>query len=558
MKATSLAIVASLVVVHSHSTMPLRLLILAAALLLPPSGSGAEMPKSVATGKPNIIFLLTDDQTIGAVGCYGNKDIITPNLDALARQGVRFLNHYDTTSICMASRASVMTGLYEYRHGCNFGHGPMERRLFANSYPVKLRQAGYFTGFAGKLGFVLDGEKFEVFEKEFDFWGGGPGQTSYETKRNPSIAKYADRYPHCSRAYGAWGQAFLKAAKQSGKPFCMSISFKAPHLPATPDPIDIKLYDARETFARPLNYGVENGKHLSAQVHTSRAATHYREWVTDYDRTVRNYYARITGVDAAVGMIREELERQGLARNTVIIFTSDNGYNSGSHGFGDKVIPYEEGSKAPLIIFDPRLSKEHAGKTCGAVTGNVDMTATIFALAGVPAPKGIDGQSLLPLLTNPGGKVRDWLPLFNFWGAQSAQSMAVVSSEWKYIYWYYGGGGMTPTEELFHLARDCIEMLNLARESRFPADLATARNAYDVELAALKAKVVKGYGYEPYPVLFDRTSAWEKKEPLLRATKARGGGEEEDTPKPLSNKRNQRKKAAKYAPSLKRERETNP
>ena len=186
--------------------------------------------------KPNIIFVLTDDQTIGAVGCYGNKDVITPNLDQLAREGMRFVNHYDTTSICMASRSSIMTGLYEYRHGCNFTYGGLERRLFDQSYPVKLRQSGYFTGFAGKIGFVIDGEGFAAFEREFDQWAGGPGQTKYETRKNAGIAKYAAQYPHCSRAYGAWAQDFLKSAKQSGKPFCMSISFKAPHKPSTPRP----------------------------------------------------------------------------------------------------------------------------------------------------------------------------------------------------------------------------------------------------------------------------------------------------------------------------------
>jgi arylsulfatase A-like enzyme len=508
-----------------------------------------------ADTRSNIIFLLTDDQTIGALGCYGNKDIITPNLDKLASNGVRFANHYDTTSICMASRCSVLTGLYEYRHGCNFGHGDLERRIFAGTYPVKLRQAGYFTGFAGKIGFTIAGEKFEAFEKEFDVWAGGPGQTHYKTDQNKGIAKYADKYPHCSRAYGAWAQDFLKSAKQSGKPFCMSISFKAPHLPFTPDPIDLKLYESKQTFTRPLNYGVENGKHLSPQVHTSRAATGYREWVNDYDNTVRLYYALLTGVDAAVGLIRDELTRQGLDKNTVIIFTSDNGYNSGSHGFGDKVIPYEEGSKAPLIIFDPRLPKQHAGKVSDAITGNVDLCATLFALSGMPAPEGIDGKSLLPLLTNPAGRVREWLPLFNFWGQQSAQSMAVVSSEWKYIYWYYGGGarkrstadGMKPTEELFHLAKDRIEMANVASDSQLAAQLAAARNAYDAELAAMKAKVIKGHGHEPYPVLFDRTSSWATKEPLLKLTKGNGGGEEEGSAEPRPNKREERKmkKAAK-------------
>jgi arylsulfatase A-like enzyme len=323
----------------------------------------------------------------------------------------------------------------------------------------------------------------------------------------------------------------------------MSLSFKTPHLPPIPDPIDMKLYESKETFTRPPNYGVEKGRHLSEQVHTSRAATAYRKWVTDYDNTVRNYYARITGVDAAMGMIREELERQDLAQNTIIIFTSDNGYNSGSHGFGDKVIPYEEGSKSPLIIYDPRLPKEHSGRVCEAITGNVDVTATIFALTRVAAPEGIDGKSLLPLLTNPAGRVRDWLPLFNFWGVESARSMAVVSPEWKFIYWYYAGRGMKPTEELFHLSQDGIEMVNIAGASPFSAELVAARNAYDAELAAMQAKVIQGHGHEPYPVLFDRTLAWEKKEPLVKATKGGGGGEEEDSPKP--NRKNARKKARK-------------
>lgn len=141
--------------------------------------------------RPNVIVLVTDDQTVGAAGCYWNKEIQTPNLDQLAREGVRFLNHYNTTSICMASRASLLTGLYEYRHGCNFEHGDLQRRWFNQSYPARLRQAGYFTGFAGKIGLEIEGEPFDVFEKEFDVWAGGPGQTDYVTAKNKGIAQYA-------------------------------------------------------------------------------------------------------------------------------------------------------------------------------------------------------------------------------------------------------------------------------------------------------------------------------------------------------------------------------
>lgn len=467
--------------------------------------------------KPNIIFLFSDDQTVGAMGCYGNKEIITPHLDQLAEDGMRFLNHYNTTAICMASRACVMTGLYEYRHGCNFGHGDLERRLFEDSYAVRLRESGYYTGLMGKIGFELQDEPFDVFDEEFDDFAGGPSQTMYETAKNKRYARYAEKYPHASRASGAWAQDFLKTAKASGKPFCMSISFKAPHLPFTPDPVDLKKYEHIKTFTRPLNFGVDNAAHLSPQSQTGRQAQRYREWVNNYDETVRKYYALITGVDAAVGMIREGLEREGLADNTVIIYTSDNGYNSGSHGFGGKVLPYEEGSKSPLIIYDPRLPKEkHAGNVSDAITANVDMAATIFALSGIPAPGGIDGKDLSPLLTDPDAGVRDALPLFNFWGPPSCQSMAVVTPKWKYIHWYSEDQGMKATDELFQLNKDRGEMKNVAGNPENAATLAKMQKLYDAELAAIGSKFIPNHGYDDFPKVFDRAVPWDQKKNLAR------------------------------------------
>ena len=469
---------------------------------------------SPPTARPNLVFLFSDDQTARAVGCYGNADIHTPHLDRLAREGVRFTNHYNTTSICMASRVNVLTGLYEYRHGCNFDHGDLERRVLNDSYAARLRAAGYFTGFAGKIGFELKGEKFEALAPFFDRWAGGPGQTFYETEKNAGIARYAAQHPHSSRAYAAWSADFFRDAKASGKPFCLSISFKAPHLPFTPDPADLALYAGR-TFTRPPNYGVEHGRHLSAQARTSRAATSYREWINDYDRSAALYYALVTGVDAAVGMIREALAREGFADNTVILFTSDNGYSAGAHGFGDKVLPYEEASKSPLIIHDPRLPRAHTGAVSDALTANVDMAATIFALAGVPAPADLDGRNLSPLLTHPAGRVRDHLPLFNFWGVPSAQSLAIVAPGWKYIHWYFGGDGLAPADELFDLADDPYEMKNVAADPRHAARLAELRRAYDTEVARIGRLAFRGHGYEPYATLFDRTVSWDRKAPLL-------------------------------------------
>ena len=194
------------------------------------------------------------------MGCYGNPDVQTPNLDQLASDGMAFDNHYVTTAICMASRATAMTGMYEYKTGCNFEHGPMLTAIWEKSYPILLREAGYLTAFAGKFGFDLketpDGKKLPLPEADFDRWGGGPGQTMYETARNKSMAAYADEYPHSTLSYGAFGRDFIRDAAKSEKPFCLSISFKAPHKPATPDPkfdaiyAGRKIYKARELRTR--------------------------------------------------------------------------------------------------------------------------------------------------------------------------------------------------------------------------------------------------------------------------------------------------------------------
>jgi len=137
--------------------------------------------RGVADDRPNIIFLMTDDQNVRSLGCFGAPGVKTPNIDALATDGVAFDRHYDTTAICMACRATVMTGLLEYRHGVNFGtgttgDGQMKRKDWEESYPMLLRDAGYRTAFAGKFGFTIEdtSEGGRYPENDFDAWGGRP------------------------------------------------------------------------------------------------------------------------------------------------------------------------------------------------------------------------------------------------------------------------------------------------------------------------------------------------------------------------------------------------
>ncbi len=473
-----------------------------------------------AAERPNIVFLLSDDQTTYSLGCYNTPDVQTPHLDQLARDGITFDRHYDTTAICMASRASIMTGKYEYKTGCNFDHGPLLQMHWDASYPILLRRAGYRTAFAGKFGFLVaptPNAPGVLPEKDFDWWGGGPGQTFYETYKNESMKRYAAKYPHSTRSYGAFGRDFILESAREKQPFCLSISFKAPHRPVKPDPQFDYIYHGK-TFTKPANYGRRHGRHFSQQSRQGRQYIRFSEWGYDrhYDRVMALYHQQIYAIDVAVGMIRRALKEAGAAENTVILYTSDNGFLCGSHGYGSKVLPYEEASRVPMILFDPRRSNNDRARRCYALTGNVDIAPTILDLAGLPIPTEVDGRSLMLLYDKPEQSLRDYLPLINVWGPAPVHSLAVVSADWKYIFWAYGEGDFIPTEELYHLEKDRGETVNQATNPDYFRSLYTLRSVYDRALADWKNNAVPYHDYQRFGVLFDRRLPWSGKRHLLK------------------------------------------
>jgi len=421
---------------------------------------------SVADDRPNIIFLMTDDQNVRSLGCYGAPGVETPNIDALAADGVAFDRHYDTTAICMACRATVMTGLLEYRHGVNFGtgtvgDGQMRKEDWEQSYPMLLHKAGYRTAFAGKFGFTIEdtSKSGRYPEDDFDMWGGGPGQTSFITARNKSMVQYAKNYPHSTRSYGAFGSDFIKESAKKDQPFCLSISFKAPHRPVQPDPLFDDIY-AGALFPKPENFGREHGMHFPEQSRRGRQYQRFEEWHYNdaYDEVMAKYYQLIYAVDVAIGMIREAVETAGVKHKTLIIFTSDNGYLCGAHGYGSKVLPYEESSRVPLIIYDPRSEKKAV--RCNVATGNIDLAATILD-AALGRPNHGNGTSLLKHYVNNNNPKRDRIiPLINVWGPEQVFSLGFVKGEWKYIYWPYTGDGMKATAEMYNLKEDPLELHN--------------------------------------------------------------------------------------------------
>lgn len=468
-----------------------------------------------ANQRPNIVYLMADDQNFNSIGIYGNADVQTPNMDKLGQDGLIFDKHYNTTAICMASRANVFTGMYEYKTGTNFRHGHMKPEIWSKSYPVFLREAGYLTAFAGKFGLDIYGigpkGKHGMPDSDFDMWGGATGQTQYATKKNASMAKYAKEYPHSTLSYGAFGIDVIREAKRQNKPFCLSISFKAPHRPTTPDPQFDHIY-AGKTFTKPANYGREHGEHLSPQSKTGRQWERFTGWGydTNYDKVMATYYQQIYAIDVALGMLRAELEAQGVADNTVIIYTSDNGFLCGAHGYGSKVLPLEDSARAPLMIYDPRSPNAGKGLRTAALTGNIDFAPTILKLAGLPIPENMDGKSLLPILEDSEADIHEQLAFMNLFGDVPTKSLTVLTKEEKYTYWWYGDATMEPTEELFQLSKDPLELINLAKNPEAEPLLAKMRQKYDDELTSWKQHAEQAY--VQYGTLFDRSVPWDEKE----------------------------------------------
>ncbi len=369
--------------------------------------------KSEKQDRPNIIYIMTDDQRWDAFHFAGHIQLITPNLDQMASEGVVFTNVFHATPICEPSRASIMLSQYPTRHMCGFDkpyNYTISGEEFAKSYPAALRNAGYFTGFVGKFGFAVTENKFcnvadydprisksrqatsqlwlkdeNMPKEEFDLWYGFAGQGSYDINGR-----------HGTLVRGEQACEFIRQAAPQDKPFCLSISLKAPHGPFTAAPEFLALYDTMD-ISRYFNDKKEFHNLLPAVVreqYRGRKGHSEERW----DSFIKNYFGLITGADYVVGLIREELKKQGLDDNTIIFYTSDNGFFNGSKGLSGKDLLYEESLRAPLIICDPRLPGELRGRTNNALVSTIDFGPTILDMAGISAPGTMDGVSILPAL----------------------------------------------------------------------------------------------------------------------------------------------------------------
>jgi len=413
--------------------------------------------------RPNVVFVLADDMRWDMMGCAGNPIIKTPHLDALAKDGLRFENAFVTTAICAASRASILTGLYERTHRYTFGTKPVTAGHVAISYPVLLRKAGYRTGFVGKFGIgVPPGGAKEMFD------------SFTPLDRNPYWKKQPDgTEKHLTDIEGEKAIEFINAGKPD-QPFCLSVSFNAPHAEDN-DPkqyfwqkeVDHLYRDAK--FPVPKTMTDEFFESHPAFLKDTESRVRFK-WRFDepkkYQEMVAGYYRMISGVDLVVGRIRAALKAKGLDENTVIVFTADNGYFLGDRGFADKWYIYEYSIRVPLIVFDPRAAKADRGRVEAKMALNVDVSPTLLDMAGVAVPKEAQGHSLVPLLK--GEAPRDWRTDFFyehlFERKNIPKSEGVRTEQFTYVRWFEQ---KPVVEELYDHVADFEQTKNLIADPKF-------------------------------------------------------------------------------------------
>ncbi|MCX6898093.1 MAG: sulfatase [Verrucomicrobia bacterium] len=426
---------------------------------------------------PNILILLTDDQRWDAMGCAGNRIVHTPEMDRLAREGTMFANAFATSSICAASRASIFTGQYERSHHCNFNTGILRRAQLEQSYPMLLRRAGYHTGFIGKYG-VGDGKREIEGTEVFDRWFGFYGQGFYFPNTHPG--------KHLNQVMVEQARDFLDGVP-ANKPWCLSISFKAPHsgkgyLSYEAEP-DLKQLYADVTIAAPPTAKQKYFDVLPEFLRRCNARTSYWEQrfstPEQYQSVMKDYYRLITGADRAIGRIRSELARRGLADNTVILFLSDNGDMMGDYMLGGKELLHDVSIRVPLIVHDPRAPASARGRRRPELALNIDIAPTALDLAGAPLPAAIQGRSLAPLVR--GERVawrKDFFCENNFCVPTQYYPMieGVRTARWKYIRYT----DVQPAcEQLFDLDKDANEVNDLASAKDRAATLANLRHRSD-------------------------------------------------------------------------------
>ncbi|MFH4966985.1 sulfatase-like hydrolase/transferase [Gaetbulibacter sp. M240] len=427
--------------------------------------------------RPNIIFILTDDQRFDAIGYAGNKFVDTPEMDNLAKSGTYFNNTIVTTPICAASRASILTGLHERSHNFNFQTGNIREEYMVNSYPALLKNHGYFTGFFGKYGVLYD-----HLDKQFDVYESYDRNNNFKDRRGYFYKTLEKDTVHLTRYTGQKALDFIDAVSGKDKPFCLSLSFSAPHAhDRAPD----QYFWQQETDQLLQNTTIpepalNEDKYFDALPENVRTGFNRLRWTWRYDtpekyqHSLKGYYRMISGIDREIKKIREKLKEQGLDDNTVIILMGDNGYFLGERQLAGKWLMYDNSIRVPLIVYDPRVKKH---QDINDMALNVDVPSTIVDLAGIQAPDSWQGKSLMPIVKKETNSLeRDTILVEHLWDFNNIPpSEGVRTEEWKYFRYVNDN----TVEELYNLKNDPLETKNLIGKKKYQEVAKKLRNKLD-------------------------------------------------------------------------------
>jgi len=423
-------------------------------------------------GRPNVIVVLADDMRVGYTGHEGHPIIQTPNIDQLAAGGTVFSNAFATSAVCTPSRTSLLTGLYERRHGINFNsNSSMTNEAWTRSYPMLLKDAGYFVGYIGKnhtpLGKNEDGVigyDSGVMDNSFDYWYSGHKHLGFYPKDkkqhkiflNAKADTQVEIMEEGMENFFTPDKAFQEGynfldARPKDKPFALLLNFNVPHGHSTGsmelresdpalyrtvyrDQIDqielVPTYIAEDDIVTPkIPESVYSGEYIKTY--------NYVKTPDDMkEREIRTIQT-VSGIDKLLGKLLAKLDEQGIADNTIIVFTSDHGLMHGEHGLGGKVLLYEPSVNIPMIVYDPRSVDTAVVLESDELVALVDIAPTLLELADVPVPQEMQGKSLTPLMQGAETQWRQALFLENNMTIQNYPRMeGVRTHQWKYIRYF--------------------------------------------------------------------------------------------------------------------------
>jgi len=421
------------------------------------------------TRRPNIIFIITDDQRWDSLGVTGHRFATTPHLDRLAREGALFTNFFTTTPLCSPSRASFLTGQYAHAHRITnndrLGLDVISHTLM--TFPRRLREAGYETAFIGKWHMGLDDSR----RPGFDHWISFKGQGIYLDPVVNINGRQRQLDGYMTDWLNRWALEFVN--RPHPKPFMLYLSHKALHTPYLPAKRHESLYGGAkyvppasaddDLSGKPvLRRAIEPVDWAKLEGVAPEPPESRRGRGTDRDSVVRDQLRSLAAVDEGVGRLLRALQRRGELDRTVIVFTGDNGYLLGEHGqFDNKRFAYDESIRVPFIIRYPKVVK--AGTKIDALALNIDVAPTLLSLAGAEPLEKVHGQSLVPLLNNSRALWRESFLAEYFLEKVAPRApswQAVRTTRWKYIHY----PELEAMDELYDLRADPHEVRNLVDE----------------------------------------------------------------------------------------------